>query len=122
MSTHNLIDVETFDDFKDLPDFVFNGEESNIMSNDEIQLDFLKSSHYVVYRIIYKNMPPSHLHNRSYLIYDSDQLENNKYKVYKIFDSKMDEIGLGPGTYDIGLLFSEGRVYADSHFIKGQYQ
>ena len=121
MSANNLIDVETFDDFDDLPEFYFNGSENPIMSNEEIQLDYLIASHYVVYRIIYKNMPPSHLHNRSYLIYDSKELKEHRRKVYKIFDSKMDEIGLGPGTYDIGLLFSEGRVYADSHFIKMKY-
>lgn len=114
--------VEVFEEFVDLPKFEFNGSEKSILSNDELEVKYLIADHYVIYRIDYIMMPEHHPEKYNYIVYDITELEEKRRKVYKIFDREMSEITLGEATYDIGLLFSGGRVFSDTHFIEKRYK
>ncbi len=121
-STTEDLWVEVFEEFTDLPSFKFNGSESLILTNEELEVRYQPVSHYVVYRIDYVMMPEHHPEKYNYIIYDITELEENRRKVYKIFTKDMEEITLGEATYDIGLLFSGGRVFSDTHFIEMRYK
>ena len=121
-STTEDLWVEVFDEFTDLPSFTFYGSEQVILENDDLQVRFQTKGHYVIYQIDYSMMPENHPEKRHFLVYDITELEENRRKVYKIFTKDMEEITLGEATYDIGLLFSGGRVFSDTHFIKQKYR
>jgi len=121
-STTDDLWVEVFPEFTDLPKFEFTQSATVILSNDDLEVSFLIAGNYVVYKIDYKMMPAHHPEKFNYIIYNATELEKNRRKVFKIFDRKMSEITLGEATYDIGLLFSGGRVFSDTHFIEGKYQ
>jgi len=114
--------VEVFDDFTDLPAFEFDGTEESIHRSDDLEVSFKIAGHYVVYKVVYSMLPDSHPEKFNYLIYDSNELENNRRKVFKFFTRYMDEITLGEATYDIGILFSGGRVFSETHFIAQKYK
>ena len=109
--------VEVFPPFTDLPEFSFSGEEILIRSNADIQVNMQEAGHYAIYKLRYTQLPESHPDGTSYIIYDIDALTQKNRKVYKIFNRNMLEMTLGEATYDLGLLFSEGRVYSDTHFL-----
>ncbi|MGI9543645.1 MAG: hypothetical protein ACR2MX_10330, partial [Cyclobacteriaceae bacterium] len=108
-----LLELEQFAPFDDLPKFVFENQHETVFENNEIALQYLNAGHYQVYRITYLLIPESHPDRYSFIIYDIDALRFRQQKVYKVFNGQMDEIGLSRATYDIGILFSGGRVYAD---------
>jgi len=112
-----LLELEQFAPFDDLPKFDFENQNETVFENNEIVLAYLRSGHYQVYRITYSLIPESHRDRHSYIVYDVDALKLRQKKVYKVFNSRMEEIGLSRATYDIGILFSGGRVYADAHFL-----
>lgn len=113
-----LLELEKFAPFEDLPEFDFVGQQIIIFENKEIVVAYLKAGHYQVYRITYLLIPNSHPDRHSFIVYDTDALRLRQRKVYKVFNGQMEEIGLSRATYDIGILFSGGRVYADAHFLK----
>ena len=114
--------VEVFDDFVDLPPFEFDGSESVIHTSDDLTVSFKKAGKYVVYKVTYALLPDTHPEKFNFLIYDSLELEENRRKVFKFFTRYMDEITLGEATYDIGILFSGGRVFSETHFIEQKYK
>ena len=114
--------VEVFEDFVDLPEFEFTGAEPCIHESDDIVVTFLQAGHYAVYKVVYVQLPENHPEKLNYLVYDIDELEQNRRKVFKFFTRYMDEITLGEATYDIGILFSGGRVFAETHFIDQHYK
>ena len=117
MKTH-LPELEQFEPFDDLPYFVFGGNEPAAFENDDVVVQYLQCGHYQIYRITYLLIPDSHPDRCTFIIYDIDALRKQGRKVYKVYDGKLEEIGLSRATYDIGILFSGGRVYADGHFLK----
>lgn len=114
--------VEVFEDFTDLPPFEFDGSETSIHSSDDLCVTFKMAGHYVVYKVVYSLLPDNHPEKFNYLIYNSQELEINRRKVFKFFTRYMDEITLGEATYDIGILFSGGRVFSETHFIAQEYK
>ncbi|MGB0525479.1 MAG: hypothetical protein ACPGJS_21060 [Flammeovirgaceae bacterium] len=114
--------VEVFEDFVDLPAFEFDGTEPIIHSSDDLTVTFQKAGKYIVYKVVYSLLPADHPERFNYLIYDSVELEENRRKVFKFFTRYMDEITLGEATYDIGILFSGGRVFSETHFIEQKYK
>lgn len=114
--------VEVFADFVDLPPFEFDGTEELIHTSDDLAVSFKKAGKYIIYKVIYSLLPENHPEKFNYLIYDSVELEENRRKVFKFFTRYMDEITLGEATYDIGILFSGGRVFSETHFIEQKYK
>ena len=121
-STTDDLWVEVFTDFDDLPKFEFNGTEPIIHQSDDLIVAFKMADYYVVYKVIYQLLPDHHPEKFNYLVYDSIELEQNRRKVFKFFTRYLDEITLGEATYDIGILFSGGRVFSETHFIDQQYK
>lgn len=121
MTMNTDLYVETFPEFTDLPDFEFTGQEATIHQTADVTVKLLYTGHYIVYQLRYTLLPESHPDGISYIIYDKDALEQEHKKVYKIFNGRMQEMSLGEATYDLGLLFSEGRVFSDTHFIERRY-
>ena len=121
-STTEDLFVEVFEDFVDLPDFSFTGKEPFIHKSEDLEVSFLVAGHYVVYKAVYCMLPESHPEAVNFLVYNIDELENNRRKVYKFFTRNMEEITLGEATYDIGILFSGARVFAETHFIEMGYR
>jgi hypothetical protein len=120
-STEDLY-VEEFPPFLDLPPFSFDGGEAAIHQSDDLTVSFQVLGHYAVYRAVYHMLPPGHPESMNYLAYDINALEQQQRKVYKFYTKGMEEISLGVATYDIGLLFSGARVFAETHFIEGGYR
>ena len=114
----SLPELEQFAPFEDLPAFKFQGQEPIAFENQEVSVKYLKAGRYQVYRITYLLIPESHPDRHTFIIYNIESLRKKQQKVYKVFDGKMEEIGLSQATYDIGILFSGGRVFADHHFLK----
>ena len=121
-STTDDLWVEVFADFDDLPDFNFDGSETCIHASDDLIVTFKIAGHYAVYKVVYSMLPNHHPEKFNYLVYDTVELEENKRKVFKFFTRYMDEITLGEATYDIGILFSGGRVFSETHFIAQHYK
>lgn len=118
MDKQYLPEVESFAPFTDLPEYRFGEDAHTVFGSQDIIVRMLEAGHYVVYRIRYVMMPEGFSETYTDIVYDLDELRQNKRKVYKIFDALGNEMTLGQGTYDVGLLFSGGRVYADKHFRK----
>jgi hypothetical protein len=114
--------VEVFPPFLDLPDFTFTGFETVLCDNEDLLVSYQRVGHYIVYLLVYKMLPEDHPEALNYIAYDIDALEQEERKVYKIYNRYMDELTLGEATYDIGLLFSGGRVLSDTHFIEMGYK
>lgn len=121
-STTDDLWVEVFADFDDLPEFSFTGEEAIIHTSDDLLVTHQMAGDYAVYQVIYRLLPEDHPERLNYLVYDTIELEQQKRKVFKFFTRYMDEITLGEATYDIGILFSGGRVFAETHFIGQHYK
>lgn len=118
MDKQHLPEVESFAPFTDLPEYSFGPQDHTVFSSQDITVQMQERGHYAIYRIRYVMMPEGFAETSTDIVYDLDELRNNKRKVYKIFDALGNEMTLGQGTYDVGLLFSGGRVYADKHFRK----
>ena len=121
MSDH-LISVDTFDDFEDLPEFDFDGSELVVRDSPDLKVTFKEKGHYACYKADYKVLPEEHPEKIFFLIFDIDEIMTNRKKVYKMYGPDGSEITLGRGTYELGLNFSGGRVYADTHFLGKYYK
>ena len=113
--------VETFPPFTDLPDFEFTGEERASHETSDVVVRLREAGHYMVYQLRYTMLPATHPDGISYIVYDKEAWEQDGKKVYKIFNGRKEEMTLGEATYDLGLLFSEGRVFSDTHFLERRY-
>jgi len=117
-----LIEVEQYEPFHDLPSLDFDGKEETIFASQDILVLHKKVGHYAIYRVEYIVLPQHHPNKFTFHIFDIAILEKKRKKEFKIYNAKMKEITLGQGTYDIGLNFSGGRIYSDSHFRKTYYE
>lgn len=122
MSAAYLPEVESFEPFGDLPGYQFTATSTVVFDSQDLQVSVLEAGHFAIYRITYLLMPPGHPGRYSDLVYDLRELQEQRRKVYQIYDAKGSPMTLGQGTYDIGLLFSGGRVYADRHFRKTYWE
>ncbi|MEM7552017.1 MAG: hypothetical protein AAF363_20205 [Bacteroidota bacterium] len=121
MSSH-LISVDTFGEFKDLPALDFDGDVHVVRDSPDLRVTFKEVNHYAIYKADYKILPEDHPEKAFYIVFDIDKLRKQSKKVFKMYDVNGKEITLGRGTYDLGLNFSGGRVYADTHFLNTYYK
>ena len=118
MSHTFLPEVESFEPFAGLPDYHFTSAAPVVFDSQDLRVSVLEEGRFVIYRITYLLMPHGHVGAYTDLVYDLSELREQRRKVYQIYDGHGQTMTLGQGTYDIGLLFSGGRVYADKHFRK----
>jgi len=104
--------------FASLPAFTFTGNEAVVYASNDLRVSWLAVGQYVVYKLDYLLLPNHLPHGFTWLVFNTHALQKKQQKVFYLYNSKQQSISLGQGTYDIGLLFSGGRVYADKHFFQ----
>ncbi len=104
--------------FAQLPAFEFTGSEAVVYQTNDLKVSWLPVEGYVVYRLDYLLLPNHLPDGYTWLVFDMTALQQHQKKVFYLYNSLKQPISLGQGTYDIGLLFSGGRVYADKHFLQ----